>query len=202
MTALIVAFDGLVVDSLPLRAKALIGACHAHDARIDEERAHAVVAGRSFVESAFELLGTDDATLVELVALRAQRAFRERSAQGVAMPDGAHAWLVSRARTGVRIVLRADSDRAEVESVLRLTELDSLFSLVRCADDAPRAIGKSSLVNAYNVISSRLDALGVSGKREAYECGEHAHAEAQKHVSHAHCIGSAASRVTLFSGRA
>ena len=80
----------------------------------------------------------------------------------------------------------ADSVRRDVERVLQLTDLESAFTMVRCADDAPRIRGASMLDSAYGEITRRLDASGLSTGRTAFELGAYAVAVTQRYVSIVH----------------
>ena len=201
MTARIVACDGLVFDTLALRANAIIDACRTHDINLEASVVAATIAGQSFAESTRALVKSDDIALIDLIAMRAQRAFRERVAHGVDMPAGAHAWLRLRARAGVRMVLRSDSERADVEAMLRVSEVDMLFTFVRCADDEPRLLNVSSIESSYRAIASRLDALRESGERIACECSDAAREQALRHMGGAQLVDSAHRRNALFSAQ-
>jgi beta-phosphoglucomutase-like phosphatase (HAD superfamily) len=78
--------------------------------------------------------GRDDATLAELVSLRAGRAFAERLTQGFTLEPGAGRFVAAaEARARVAIVTRAA--RAETEIALRLSGLEAAITAVVTADD-------------------------------------------------------------------
>ena len=186
MTALIIAFDGILVDTLDIRADALLAALNSHGSPATRDTVRDALPGRSLFESVELLVGHTDQTLADLVTLQTQRAVSTRMAHGVSLAPNARDWIEARRATGSRLVLRADSIRRDVDLVLEQTEMALAFSIVRCADDLPRTRGASSLGSAYTAITRRLDALGVSGPRTAFERGAYARDGALKHVSHVH----------------
>ncbi len=184
----IVAFDGILADTIPLRATALAEAIvlecaslgiavHAHDIL---PLLREWLPGRTFSEAisvAIEQLPAlqqkqirHDLTLHDLVALRAQRAWSARASQGVPLRDGILSRLQAAVSRGLRIVLRSDSQRQEVEPVLRLAGLEDSTLFVRCADDLPRTPGASMLQASYEAIAARLERQRVSrAQRDAVE---------------------------------
>lgn len=96
-----------------------------------------------------------DATLAQLVALRAERAFVEGLATGLVLTPGA-ADFVRHAHERTRVVIVTRATRAETEAVLRLSSLDDSVHQVVCADDV---IGDSPSVAQYEralTVISRL----------------------------------------------
>lgn len=78
--------------------------------------------------------GCDDATLADIVALRANRAFSEWLTRGlVLMPDVPEQIDAIEHRTRLAIVTRAG--RAETETVLRLSGLERSIGIVVTADE-------------------------------------------------------------------
>ena len=173
MTAVVLAFDGLIANTLDARVECLQRALSAEGAGVEPELLRSVLPGRSFQEAAVALIGDKDQTLTDLVGLRAQRTASSHLARGVLLAPNVHAYVDAQRAAGVKLVLRADSLRRDVERVLQLTDLEHAFTLVRCADDLPRVSGTSTLEGSYAVISKRLDALRV-GDRSAIECTVHA----------------------------
>lgn len=158
MPVLIVAFDGILVDSLPLRAQALAEACAAEQAPRPLDAIAASVPGRTMFEAALQLCsaaGERDPTLPELVALRAQRAYRQLVQHGIPLHPEVLGELRAAAARGTRLVLRADSERRDVDPLLAMVGLDPLFALVRCSDDAPRG-QEPSLARSWRAIDDRL----------------------------------------------
>ncbi len=171
----ILAFDGVVTDTIPLRARALADAitveCASPGNAVDPHDIlpllHELLPGRTFSEAmsvAIEQLPMlqheqlrNDLTLHELTALRAQRAWSTRASQGVPLHDGILSRLQAAVSRGLRIVLRSDSQRHEVEPVLRLAGLEDSMLFLRCADDLPRVPGASVLQASYEAIAHRLE---------------------------------------------
>jgi beta-phosphoglucomutase-like phosphatase (HAD superfamily) len=173
----VMAFDGIVADTLPLRALAL---AEAFESTINVEGAASpwvvpaaellpLLPGRTFGESmavAMEQLPAlhaapvrTDLTLHDIIALRAQRAWSMASAHGVPLRPDIVAHIRREAARGVRIVLRSDSQRREVEPLLRLAGLEDHILFLRASDDMPRASGVTSLQASYGAIDARLDRL-------------------------------------------
>ena len=186
MHALIVAFDGLVADTLDLRADAIAATLGAEGIAVTPDRIRHALPGRALFETVELLLGPTDPTLADVVVLRAQQHISERMAQGVALTPNARVWIDVQQSAGARLVLRADSVRRDVERVLQLTDLEPAFTMVRCADDAPRIRGASTLDSAYGEITRRLDASRVSTGRTAFELGAYAVAVTRRYVSIVH----------------
>jgi beta-phosphoglucomutase-like phosphatase (HAD superfamily) len=83
---------------------------------------------------AVDLTRGDDPALVDLVALRAGRAFTERLARGVSLEPGVAEFLRStEPRARLAIVSRAS--RSETDLFLRLSALDGMMACVFTADD-------------------------------------------------------------------
>lgn len=162
----VVAFDGQIVDTLPLRTRAL-----------DEALASVAgftggdlrVAGRDFAEAArlvLERLARDGAvpddaveTLVDLVSLDAGRRYSALLSHGVSLALDAEVLLATLQRTG-RVVARADSARRDVSSIMALGALEHVFMFIRCSDDAPRLPGASTLESSMAAISARVRPAG------------------------------------------
>lgn len=142
MPALIVAFDGVLADTLGARTEAILAACNEEGVSLTTEqlypRLHATLPGRTIAEAVESLLyGDGDPTRSELVSLRAQRHYTTRLAQGVPFDATVLQTLMTRAGAGDRIVVRADSMRREVEPQLTLAGIEHHITLLRCADDRP-----------------------------------------------------------------
>ena len=171
----IVAFDGIVANTLPLRTTALADAIafecvtlglsvHAHDLF---PLLLPLLPGRTFNETMAVAVAVlpalqheqirDDLTLHDLIAMRAQRAWSAMVAHGVPLHDGVLSRLQAHVGRGLRIVLRSDSQRREVEPLLRLAGLEDSMLFLRCADDLPRLAGVSSWRASYEAIDARLD---------------------------------------------
>ena len=161
MPALIVAFDGVVADTLPLRAHALADAAAAEFQPRTIEQALAVLPGRNLLEAALSLFpdeATRDPTLPELVALRAQRGFRQLVQHGAPVHAGILREIHDAAASGTRVVLRADSERRDVEPLLAMAGLDHQFTFTRCSDDMPRG-HDPSLLRSWQAVDARLRSM-------------------------------------------
>lgn len=164
MLASVFAFDGVLASTLPLRAHALVDAAAAEQAKLETEVVLAILPGRTLLEASLALfpeLATCDPTLPELIALRAQRGFRALVQHGVPLDQRALQLFHDAAMRGDKIVVRADSERRDVEPLLALAGLESRVSLLRCSDDAPRAPG-ASLRRSWEAIHARLSSMRVS----------------------------------------
>lgn len=181
-SAVILAFDGLLVDTLGLRADAVETMLRTEGIVVTRSDVLRALPGRSLFETVESLAGPADQTRADLVTIQAQLRVSTRMAQGVDIVPAAAAWLQSLRSVGARVVLRADSVRRDVERVLQLSELEHAFAVVRCADDLPRLTGASSLDGSYAAITARLDRLLVSAERTACEVDPYGVATASRHV--------------------
>jgi beta-phosphoglucomutase-like phosphatase (HAD superfamily) len=161
MPALIVAFDGVLADTLPLRAHVLADAAAAEFQPRSTAAALAVLPGRTLLEASLALFAAEserDPTLPELVALRAQRGYRQLVAHGVPVHSAVLDEMEAAGRRGDRVVVRADGERREVEPLLALLGLDHTLAFVRCSDDRPLG-ADASLVRSWQAIDGRLNGL-------------------------------------------
>ncbi|HET7133895.1 MAG TPA: HAD hydrolase-like protein, partial [Gammaproteobacteria bacterium] len=76
----------------------------------------------------------DDPALVDLVVLRAGRAFTERLARGVSLAPGV-AEFVRATEPRARLAIVSRASRAETDLFLRLSALDGMMACVFTADD-------------------------------------------------------------------
>lgn len=160
--ALILAFDGVLFDTLPARTAALHEALAAEGMHFSESLVREALPRRAMAEALQQLdPAPQDFTQHDLVLLRAQRLYAGIIAHGVPLlPDGLAA-LREAAAAGHKVVLRSDSERRHVEPLLALSGLDAQVSLLRCADDPPRGAG-SSFDRSWQHIDERLQRLGVA----------------------------------------
>lgn len=189
MPALILAFDGVLADTLPLRAHALTDACAAEFHPRAHEEALAVIAGRTMLEAALALFPDEaagDPTLPELVALRAQRGYQHLVQHGVSLRADVIEQVRNAAAHGTRIGVRADSERRDAEPLLAMASLDHTVSLLRCSDDAPRGPG-ASVVRSWQAIDARLTAMQLPvTDRTAWEMREEPAAVARPFAATVH----------------
>lgn len=174
MPASIFAFDGVLAATIPLRAQSLVMAGEAEGRRIEVVDAVAALPGRTLLEAASQLLdgSAHDPTLAELVGLRAQRSYRALVAHGVSFDQQALAEVHRTAERGDRVVVRADSDRRDVEPLLALAGLEHVVHLVRASDDPPRG-SVPSLERSWQAIDHRLSSMSVDVRqRTAWETTE------------------------------
>jgi beta-phosphoglucomutase-like phosphatase (HAD superfamily) len=136
--AVLLDWEGLLTDTSESRRAALALALAAEGVTLDEDAYDDRFAGRSLrsiVASALEWRAGDD-TLVELVTLRAQRAFAARLAQGfIVAADVTRFVEHAQLRAPVAIVTAAGRD--ESDAALRLAGLRDSFSAIVSADDVP-----------------------------------------------------------------
>lgn len=187
----IVAFDGIIADTLPPRAQALADAIAAECTGLDIT-VHAgdlpalllpLLPGRTLSECVAAAVNAlpvlqharlrDDLTLHDLIALRAQNAWATAVAHGIPLREGVAARMAGMVSQGVRIVMRSDSQRREVEPLLRLANLEDSTLFLRCADDLPRRVGVTSLQASFEAIDARLDRQRLSREqRDAVEVSD------------------------------
>lgn len=174
MTAVVIAFDGVFANTLGFRAHALGTSAKREGIELRDAEIRSAIPSHTFYECCRLLAPAADETTCDIIALRAQQQYALRVSQGVDLVATAMSTLLSAQQSGARIVLRADSNRREVEIVLRQWDMEFAFNIVRCADDLPRTPNVSSVESSYHAISARLDALRVSGERRALENAPHA----------------------------
>jgi beta-phosphoglucomutase-like phosphatase (HAD superfamily) len=80
----------------------------------------------------------DDPALVDLVVLRAGRAFTERLARGVTLREGASEFLRA-TEPRARLAIATRASRSETDLFLRLSALDGMMACVFTADDVLQA---------------------------------------------------------------
>jgi beta-phosphoglucomutase-like phosphatase (HAD superfamily) len=119
---LIVAVDGVLADTLPMRAAALRAAARELGVAIAQPIHEQWIAGRDWADAARALVRPAeplDETMIDLLALAAERALHARLGQGAPLLFPA---LLSRcaeaASQGWRVILRTDSSRRAAGAVL------------------------------------------------------------------------------------
>lgn len=135
--AVLFEWDGVLADTAGARRAALSRALAEERVHIDDAAIDAQIDGRRVEEIVAALLtsaGRFDLTLVDLVTLRAWRAFSERMSTGITLRPGARE-LVERAQCAAPLAIVTSASRSETELVLRLADLEGAFTTVVAADD-------------------------------------------------------------------
>jgi len=133
-------WEGVLADTADARRDALRAALGDEGIAFDDEAYDHRCAGRSVRDAAAHLLRdrAADAALVELVALRAERAFAARLAQGFAIdPDAGR--FAELAQLRAPLVVVTASGRAECDAALRLAGLHDSCAAIVTADEVPGA---------------------------------------------------------------
>ena len=169
LRAVVVAFDGLVADTLNVRAQAIADALTSEGIATSVEDIVEHVVGHSLEETVEYVLNQHaayhrlsfDHTTRDLAVLRARRSYTAVIALGLPLQPHALTWFTRHTKNGVRIILRADSARNNVEGLLQLSGIEDSICFARCADDLPRVRGLSTTVNSWNVIMQRLNVMQI-----------------------------------------
>ena len=135
--ALLLDWEGCIVDTVPMRGIALQQALRDEGLTISDDDRARCCEGASVDTSVRRALAAVDATdqvLADLVATRAARAFAERLGKGFVMRAGALELLVN-AQVTSRIAIVTLASRTETEFVLRLSGLESAVSTIVSAND-------------------------------------------------------------------
>jgi beta-phosphoglucomutase-like phosphatase (HAD superfamily) len=164
--AIVVAFDGLIADTLDQRTNAVVEGIAAVGFPIAPSDVRSLIAGHTIQETvriSCAMAGhTVDETLLDIAALRATRMLSTTMRQPVLLVPPATEWM-QRARMHARLVVRADSERAHVEPVLSAGGLADIISILVCADDLPSTgTDIPMFVRAWKRIAERCQAIGVS----------------------------------------
>ncbi|MEO6527003.1 MAG: HAD family phosphatase [Gemmatimonadaceae bacterium] len=131
-------WEGVLVDTGAWRRDSLLRALadegvHFDPAAYDEScRGHSVHGAAAAAVG----LAVSDPTLIDLVALRAQRDFAAHIAQGFSLTPGA-ARLLALAQLRAPIAVVTAAGRDETDAVLRLADLHDSCAAVVTADDVP-----------------------------------------------------------------
>jgi beta-phosphoglucomutase-like phosphatase (HAD superfamily) len=138
LDAVLLEWEGVLADTGAARRDALLRALADEGVPFATASYDACCGGldaRSAAAAALRAAGRQDATLAELIAVRAQRAFVERLAEGFSLTPGAME-LVTGAAHRTRLAIVTQAGRAETELALRLAGLEDAVHLVLTADDA------------------------------------------------------------------
>ncbi|MGQ0537862.1 MAG: HAD family hydrolase [Gemmatimonadaceae bacterium] len=156
LDAVLFEFDGVLADTTGARSEALRATLREDGITLtaDEYREHC--AGRAFpeaVRAASALRGVSlDETGIDLLVLRADRAYSAAVGKGVSLAEGVPE-VVERLAANLRLGVVTRATRREVEFVLQLAGLDHAFACIVAAEDAPA--GKPS-PSAYRLALERL----------------------------------------------
>src|SRR5215207_8825626 len=147
-------WEGVLADTTGSRRDALLRALAAEGIAFDEESYDERCAGRSVRAAAAAMLGSraSDDTLVEIVALRAERAFATILAQGFAI-DPVAARFAELAQLRAPLVVVTAATRAETDAALRLAGLHDSCAAIVTADDV---IGEAPSRESFEAALSHL----------------------------------------------
>lgn len=137
LDAVLFEWEGVLADTGAARRDALLRALADEGVPSTAAAYDACCAGldvRSAAAAVLRAAGRDDATLAEIVALRAARGFNERLADGFSLVPGA-APLVTGAAHRTRLFIVTQAGRAETALALRLAALEETVGAVLTADD-------------------------------------------------------------------
>ena len=136
--AVLIDWEGVLADTAAVRRDALLRALADEGVPFNSADYSPRCEGRAVhvaVAEALRSAGRNDATLADLVVMRATRAFAERLGKGFVLAPGARA-LVEQLHSGSRVAIVTTATRAETEFVLRLAGLEAAISTIVSADDA------------------------------------------------------------------
>lgn len=135
--AVLLEWDGVIADTGVARRDALLRALADEGIAFSAESYEARCAGLEVQQAARTALALEphaDPALVDLVVLRAERAFTERLARGVSLASGALEFLRA-TEPRARLAIVSQATRAETDLFLRLSGLDGMMACVFTADD-------------------------------------------------------------------
>ncbi len=162
---LVIAFDGILFDTLEFRATAVVNALAAEGIETQKQFVLSILPSRSLAEAVRATVQAHtvqaralqahtvqtnsvsaqaaqtqivDETTIDLAILRAEHAIREWGSRGATLNVSVRDRL-RRAAAITRIVIRADSARHTVEQMLALADIDGAVAFSRCSDDVASA---------------------------------------------------------------
>lgn len=164
--AVLLDWEGLLADTDRSRREAIGLALRAEGVELDESTYDDRCAGRSVRSVVASALGwrAGDDTLVELVALRAQREIAARLGQGfVIAPDAVR--FVERAQLRAPVVIVTAAGRDETDAALQMAGLRDSFSAIVTADDVPGDAPSRAQIDAALAHLARRRASTVARDR-------------------------------------
>lgn len=183
LDAVLFEFDGVLADTAPARRAALTSVLAEDGVVLSPDEYQQVCAGLGLDEGVRAALAlrsvTVDETALELMALRAERAFREHLGKGLSLVEGARE-VVERLAGGTLVGIVTRTRRSEVEFALALARMEHAFSCVIAAEDAypqkPAAapyltalerLGKRRRVRPRHVVALEDGRAGIRAARAA-----------------------------------
>lgn len=162
MNALVLELEGVLVDTLSLRAEALRRALAGDGIELAQEEAIELSRGRAVrravAAAAHRARVAYDLVAIDLVASEAERHFGQRAASGgIVLAPGA-VEFVGRAQAGVRCALATRATRAEADAMLRLAGLEDAFECIVTHDDV---VEEKPAPAAYRAVLARLSRRGA-----------------------------------------
>jgi beta-phosphoglucomutase len=139
--AVLLEWEGILADTAGSRRESLLHALAEEGMPVDPIAYHTLCDGRTVHEAAANMLahsGRRDPTLVDLVALRAERAFSEKLGKGFMLLPGAREF-VERLQLRTRVAVVSSASRAETDFVLQLAGIADAISTIVVASDVANA---------------------------------------------------------------
>jgi len=164
--AVLLEWEGVLADTRAARRDALRTALAAegvaHTLSDDDEQLRGLGVAAS-VRTVLRHMGCADATLAELLVLRATRAFGETLASGLVLLPGAGVF-VERLQSRARVAVVTRASRAETETALRLAGLEDAVTTLTCADDVA---DEAPCAAAYAAACAKLSRVRPLAPRDA-----------------------------------
>ncbi len=174
-STLVIAFDGLIADTLPVRLTAVNQGLAAAQLPAVSSSDTDLIAGRTLAEAIRHCVSRSaipaDETAIDLATLAAESAYSSLHRQaGVLIPEALD-WF-TRASAHYRLVVRSDGLRSYAERIVETAGLTSMIAFLRCSDDGSLQPGQpSSFAQSYSAISERVSAFTATGSTlKALEC--------------------------------
>jgi HAD superfamily hydrolase (TIGR01509 family) len=181
--AVLFEFEGVIADTSAMRRRTLLETLREDGVALSDSEYLEHCAGtpvRGAVRAALALRNfARDETLVELVAMRAERGFADLVGTGLSLVDGARELVESlQGQTRLGIVSRAS--RADIDATLALAQLDHAFEFIIAGDDPFRPkpspapyvgaldrLARRRTVNTKHVVALEDGAAGIRSAKAA-----------------------------------